>query len=469
MFTRIGRWRWVWGVLVILGASPASGQEPGRGCWFSDLRWSDDGGSLLFLAGDLQNVRTLQYELDTGNLDCIDPRVSDPVWGTSSGRVLFHDQFGVFEVRVDGEHPPRMVVFLPDVSQHYLRDFGEDNRAQPMVWTYDRRAARHSILTIAPEGMIALPGALPGGEARRAWQDRNQARHFETVGGLFVRSACFQRPRLKDQLCFENLAGGGRTPLFRITMGPPGGVQVIQNRCAPSGMAQSRDSTRVVLGVYEEVDRQGKSEVLSCWVADWDDARRVSETLLPGLVDVGRRQHSSIHWLSSRSALWSDPVGQLLAVDIDSAKATPLVSLPPMAVRTPLHRVVVALPGRLEEAQDILRQLEEEGLDAGIAEVPRGFEVQVGAWSDRNQALHRVEFLQNRGYTSAHIREGGVERVATDMGFGWLPRGLGEGVFLRLVRGTQGTFTELWWAAQGQEPQRLIPSFEMFTPMPMQR
>jgi hypothetical protein len=470
MFSTSRRWRFLWVVCGVLVARPALAQPAERGCWFSDLRWSDDGGSLLFLAGDSQSLRTLKYDLDTGNLDCIDPRVSDPVWGTTSGRVLFHDQFGVFEARVDGEHPPRLVVFLPDVSQHYLRDYGEDNRAQPMVWTYDRRAARHSILTITPEGMIALPGALPGGEARRAWQDRNQARRFQAAGGLFVRSACFHRPRRKDQLCFENIAGGGthRNPLFRITMGPPGGVQVIQNRCAPSGMAQSRDSTHVVLGVYEEVDRQGRSEVLSCWVADWEDARRVSETLLPGVVDVGRRQACSIFWMSSRRALWSDPVGQLLSVDVDSALANPLVPLPDPVFRAPLHRVVVALPGSLEEAQDIVRRLESDGLDAGIAEVPRGFEVQVGAWSDRTQALHRVGFLQDNGYPSAHVREGGVERVATDMGFEWLPRGLGEGVFLRLVRGTQGTFAELWWAAQGQEPQKLIPSFEEFTPTPMQ-
>ena len=445
-------------------ASPLAAQTT-SGCRFSDLRWSDDGASLLFLAGDEQQVRTLRYDLETGSLTCIDPRVSNPVWGSASGRVLFRDQFGVFETRVDGEQPPRMLLFLPEVSQHFLRDFGEDNRGQPMVWTYDRRAARHSIVTIAPEGMFALPGALPGGEARRAWQDRNQAERFVDAGGMFVRSACYQRPRLKDQLCFESIGDGSkRSSVFRITMGRPGGVEIVQNRCAPSAMTQSRDSTRVILGVYEEVDRQGQSEVLSCWVSDWREARRVSETLLPALVDVRLRQTASVYWLNSRQVLWADAVGQLMRVDVDAATALSLVSLSSPAVRSPMHRVVVAVADDLEGAESLSAQLEQSGLDVGVVAAARGYEVQVGAWSDRDQALQRADYLQRNGYPAAHVREGSVDKVATDMGFEWLPRGNGEGVFLRQVQGTQGTFAELWWAAQSQAPQRLIPSFEEFTP-----
>jgi hypothetical protein len=449
----------------LVGASVSLAQAA-DGCWFSDLRWSDDGESLLFLAGQGQEIRTLRYDLDTGNLTCIDPRVADPVWGAASGRVLFRDQFGIFESRVDSQHPPRMVVFLPEVSQHFLRDFGEDNRGQPMVWTYDRRAAQHSIVTLAPEGAFALPGTLPGAEARRAWQDRNQAQRFENAGGLYVRSSCFHRPRLKDQLCFENIGGSSsrRNPLFRITMGPPGGVEVIQNRCAPNAMVQSRDSTRVLLGVYEEVDRQGQSEVLSCWVADWEDARRVSETLLPQLVDVGERQKTWIHWVSPRRVLWVDVVGQLLSVEVDSAKATALVPLTEAVERSPVHRVVLGIANDLEEAQAMERQLEENGLDAGIQSVPRGYEVQVGAWADRQQAMQRADFLQDNGWPAAHVREGGIEMVAIGMGFEWLPRRSGEGVFVRLVQGISGTFAELWWAQPSQQPRRLIPSFEEFAP-----
>jgi hypothetical protein len=314
--------------------------------------------------------------------------------------------------------------------------------------------------------MAALPGALSGDEARRAWQDRNQAQRFTQVGGMFVRSACFLRPRRKDQLCFESVGGGSAgSRMFRITMGPPGGVEVVQNRCAPSAMSQSADSARVILGVYEEVDRQGRSEVLSCWVADWQQARRVRETLLPSLVDVSLRQTASVHWLSSQQVLWADAVGQLLNVNVDAADAVPRVSLPAVRSRSPMHRGVVAVADDLAAAQQLAAQLETSGLDVGLLAVARGYEVQVGAWSDRNQALQRADFLQRNGYPSAHVREGSVDKVAPDMGFEWLPRTTDEGVFLRLVQGTQGTFAELWWAAPSEEPQRLIPSFEAFTPV----
>jgi hypothetical protein len=435
-----------------------------QGCYFSDLEWRPGGGQLLFLAGSGADLRTLQVDVATGAIVCLDAQVHDPRWAGARARSLFHDLFGVFEIAPD-ESAPRMLFFLPDFSSLFLRDFGADARGRLLAWTYERRVGEHAIWTQSTTAWDRVPGELTGPEALRLWDQRNAAHSFRRVGGQFVRSTCVRRPRRQDKLCLENLMGAtGRSPVFRMTMGAPGGIEVLQNRCAPAGVSPSPDSSRVIVGLFEEVDDGGRSEVLSAWVTDWERATRVYETLLPHLQDARRRQHASAYWVDSRNLLWADAAGQLFQVRTDPPGAQTLVSAVATPVRSGIYRVVAAEVGTAQAARDAAARLSEAGLDAGIFDLQAAFEVQVGGAHLREEAQRRAASLRRSGFPDARVRSGSVEELAVEMGFAWTPTGSGSGAFVRHLRGANGIYSEIWLVEDGAQPRLLVPRFDAFTP-----
>ncbi|UCE03838.1 MAG: SPOR domain-containing protein [Candidatus Latescibacterota bacterium] len=440
-----------------------------QGCYFSDLEWAPGDGQLRFLAGSGEDLRTLQVDVASGAIACLDARVHDPRWAGARARVLFHDLFGIFEIAPE-ESAPRMLLFLPDLSSLFLRDYGADARGRLLVWTYERRLGEHAIWMQSTTTWDRVPGQLTGPEALRLWDQRNASRSFRRVGGQFVRSTCVRRPRRKDKLCLENLMGAtGRSPLFRMTMGAPGGIEVLQNRCAPAGVSPSPDSSRVVVGLFEEVDDGGRSEVLSAWVANWDGATRVYETLLPGLRDVRRRQETSAYWVDRRNLLWADAAGQLFQLRTDPPGAQTVVGAVATPVRSSIYRVIAAEVGSVEAARDAAARLGEAGLDAGIFDLQAAFEVQVGGGYAREEAQRRAEGLRRSGFPDARVRSGRVEELAVEMGFAWTPTGSGAGAFVRHLRGANGIYSEIWFVEDGAQPRLLVPRFDEFTPFTASR
>jgi hypothetical protein len=432
--------------------------------YFSDLVWDADGTRLRFLAGSGDDLRTLEVEPASGFVRCLDPRVTDPVWSEARGKVLFRDRLGVFEVDPNlPELGTQLVLFLPDASRQFVRAFGADARGRLLVWTFDRRRGEHSLWTQFTDGWQPVPGVLDGSEALRLWEERNRARDFKRVGGQFVRSLCVRQPGTKSRLCLESVIGRfrGRSPFFRVTMGPPGGVEVLQNRCAPSGVTTSADTSHVVVGLFEELDDDGRSEVLSVWVVDWRNGTRVYETLLPKLVDVRARHDCWALWRPAAPLLWADTAGQLLTVSTLSPDARTLVHMPMAAARAPLYRVVALTAPDASTAQPDLERLREGGLDAGLYDAQMHLEVQVGAATRRAHARSRADQLRMQGYSQAREVEGSVEEIAVGMGFGWSPAAAGRGAFVRHIRGQRGVFSEIWYVERsGSTPRLLIPAFE---------
>jgi sporulation related protein len=440
------------GMLLLPGAALASS------CTFSDLQWSADGTHLRFLAGDAPDVRTLQVDVAGGTIECLDPRVREPLWADAPGRVLFRDLFGVFELVPGSGRPPRLRLFLPEASRTFLRAFGVDARGQFLFWTYDLDRGEHELWTQSspPERLTGLQGP----EALRRWDERNRARPFDAAGGLFVRSSCVRQPNTQSRLCLEKVVVGGseKSPLFRVTLGPPGGVDVLQERCAPSACVTSADSTSVVMGLFEDLDDAGRSEVLSVWECNWHEARRVVETSLPQPVDTRGRHAGWARWLAGGGLLWADTVGQLFQLPPRFGAPVALVALA-APTPTPVH-VVVAGSGADRAALERLReQLRAAGFEAGIAETAAGFEVQTGAEVDAAAAARRVEQLRRGGFAPAHVREGAVESVAAEVSFAAVAGPAGRIAYVRHRQTARGLFAEIWIAAGAEKPRLLVPAF----------
>lgn len=438
--------------------------------YFSDLVWNPEGTHLRFLAGSGDDLRTLEVEPASGFLRCLDPRVREPVWSEARGKVLFRDRLGVFEVDPSGVGAgAQLVLFLPEASMHFVRAFGADARGRLMVWTFDRLRGEHTLWTQFADGWQPVPGVLDSSEALRLWEERNRARDFRRAGGQFVRSLCLRQPGTKSRICLENVIGRfrGRSPFFRVTMGPPGGVEVLQNHCAPNGVTASVDTSRVVVGLYEELDDHGRSEVLSVWVVDWTNGTRVYETLLPKLVDVRNRHECWALWRPGSALLWADPAGQLLSVSTASPDARALVHMPMPAARAPLYRVVALTVVDANTAQPYLERLRDAGLDTALYDAQAHLEVQVGAAASRADARARADQLRMQGYSQAREVEGSVEEIAVGMGFGWSSAFGGRGAFVRHTRGQRGVFSEIWYVERsGETPRLLIPAFENVEPAP---
>ena len=451
----LGRARWSPGCALWLGllwhAEPAAAD-----CLYSDLRWSADGRAIEFLAGPLGDPRTLRYDIETRSLRCLDPRVHDPRW--TPERVLFRDLFGVFEVRHD-DSSPQTLLLLPEASGAFLRDFGEDARGGVMVWTFDRARGTHAIDVLSRGRMTRVPGDLTGSEALRTWKERNRAVRFQFAGGRFVRSLCVRRPARQDRLCIESVGRRGPGPAFRMTLGPPGRVQVVHNQCAPAGVATARDSTRILVNLFEEVDGKGRSDVLACWVVDWNDAVRVSETLLPDPRPVHGEQTAWVHWTGERAALWADTAGQLFAIDLGERQSRTLVGAGPRPARQPLFRVVALESRRASDIEAGIEALRSAGVEGGVSEEGGRFELQAGGWSAAADAEERVAFLRQRGFSAAEVRRGHAGDMAPGVAFGWSTDGGGRGVFVRHVRGASGTFSEIWMVEGRDQPVRLVGSF----------
>jgi len=441
-------------MLLLPGAALASS------CTFSDLQWSADGTHLRFLAGDAPDLRTLQVDVADGTIECLDPRVREPLWADAPARVLFRDLFGVFELVPGSRRPPRLRLFLPEASRTFLRAFGVDARGQFLFWTYDLDRGEHELWTQSspPERLTGLQGP----EALRRWDERNRARPFDVAGGLFVRSSCVRQPNTQSRLCLEKVVVGGseKSPLFRVTLGPPGGVNVLQERCAPSACVTSADSTSVVMGLFEDLDDAGRSEVLSVWECDWHEARRVVETSLPQPIDTRGRHAGWTRWLAGGGLLWADTVGQLFQLPPRFGAPVPLVALAaPTPTPTPVH-VVVAGSGPDRAALERLReQLRAAGFEAGIAETAAGFEVQAGAEVDAAAAARRVEQLRRGGFAPAHVREGAVESVAAEVSFAAVAGPAGRIAYVRHRQTARGLFAEIWIAAGAEKPRLLVPAF----------
>lgn len=466
------RWRVGTGLrIVLLLAAVVCGTvrtARAQNVYFSDLSWNDTGTRLRLLAGNGDELRTLEVEPSTGFVRCLDPVVHDPVWSEARGRVLFRDRFGVFEIEPHSSiATAQLVFFLPESAPHFVRAYGSDTRGRLLIWTYDRVRGEHAIWTQRGDAFEPVPGTLNGAEALRLWEERNRARRFERVGGRFVRSYCVRRPGTDARLCLENVAGRfrGRSPFFRVTMGAPGGVEVLQNRCAPSGVSASPDTSLVVVGLYEELDDNGRSEVQSVWVTDWENGTRVYETLLPAVVDVRARHDTWALWRPGGSLLWVDAAGQLLQVEARAPDANVLVPLQMPSVRAPLYRVVALTVTDVATAQPYLEQLGQSGLDSGLYDARTHFEIQVGAATTRAHARARADDLRRQGFTEAREIEGGVDELATGMGFGWVPSAEGRGAFLRHVSIANGVQSELWYVdGPGETPRLLVPTFASLVP-----
>jgi hypothetical protein len=434
-------------------------------CLFSDLRWSADGRALEFLAGPLDDPRTLRYDIETRSLRCLDPRVNDPRW--TPERVLFRDRFGVFEVRHD-DATTQTLLLLPEGSGSFLRDFGEDARGGVLVWTYDHARGTHAIDVLSRGRLTRLPGDLTGSEALRTWKERNRAVRFQFGGGRFVRSSCVRRPARQDRLCIESVGRRGPGPAFRMTLGPPGRVQVVHNQCAPAGVATSRDSTRILVNLFEEVDDKGRSEVLACWVVDWSNAVRVSELLLPDPRPVHGEQTAWVHWTSERAALWADTAGQLLAIDLAERQSRTLVPAGAPPARQPLFRVVALESKRASDIEAGVEALRSAGVETAVREQDGRFELQAGAWSLQADAEKRVEFLRQRGFSGALVRRGHVGDLAPGVVFGWASDGGSRGAYVRHVRSASGVYSEIWMAEGRGQPVLLVGSFAEFSLTPQQ-
>jgi hypothetical protein len=443
---------------VFAGMLLCASTAPEARCTFSDLQWSADGTHLRFLAGDAADVRTLQVDVAGGAIECLDPRVREPHWADAPGRVLFRDLFGVFELVPGSGRPAQLRLFLPEASRHFLRDFGVDARGQFLFWTYDLDTGDHELWTQSspPEHVTGLKGP----EALRRWDERNRSRPFAPAGGSFVRSSCVRQPSTQSRLCLEKVVVGGseKSPLFRVTLGPPGRVDVLQERCAPSALLTSVDSSFVVMGLFEELDAAGRSEVLSVWECDWREARRVVETSLPRPVDTRGRHAGWARWLAGGGLLWADPMGQLFQLPPRFGAPVALVALDAPA-RSRVHVVVAGGGADRAGAERLQTELRAAGFEAGIAETGAGFEVQAGAEVDADAAARRVAQLRRGGFAQALARDAPVESVAVEMSFAAVAGPAGRIAYVRHRQSARGLCAEIWIAAAGEKPRLLVPAF----------
>ena len=283
-------------------------------------------------------------EIESGVVTCLEPRVRDASWSPATRRVLCRDDFVVYDL--DPQAPKlRPLVFLPAVSRTFLRALGHDARGALLLWTIQRDSGEHTFWQRHEAGLERLPGVFAGAEALRWWDEHNVAQPFAVPSGGLVRSTCVERPT-GQRLCLERPSPKAA---FRLVLAAAERVDVVVDRCVPNALAANADSSLIVVGLFEEPDARGASQVVSLWLSDLAQATRLSESLLPRLARADDRQRAGVHWLDRRQCLWADVVGQLFRVQAEPARATPLVTLAATATR-PVRRPAdgeesAAIPG----------------------------------------------------------------------------------------------------------------------------
>jgi hypothetical protein len=437
--------------LVALAGTRAAADD----CYFSQLRWTEDGRRLELVAGAGAATRHLAVDVASGRLECTAPQVLEPVWGEVGRRVLFRDDFGLYELRpADATPAARALLFLPAASPQFLRAYGEDARGRVLVWTFDRQTGEHAIRTLE-----AAPGSPPrkgsGPEALRAWQSANVARPFAPAGGRFVRSTCLRRPASPaTRLCVEQIVDGTPRGLFRVTLGAPGGVRILSERCAPSAFAPSPDSSHVVLGLLEDIDGAGRAAALAAWSVGWQDGRAVARRALPAPRDIRARHETWVRWIDRTRCLWADAGGALSLLDVEAGTAAPLVHGGDAPAHADVWRVVVQEVDTRAAAEALVASLRAAGFEAGIREREARFEVQAGAMERRPEAEARAAALRGRGQRP-EVRRGTVEDVAPGVASGHAAGPGGRSAFVRNVDGPHGRGSEIWMVS-GSAPERLL-------------
>jgi len=310
--------------VVSLALALAAARSPAGAadCTFAALEWNAEGTALRFTAGDSSAAQLLQVDLQSGVVTSLEPRVRDASWSPVSRRVLCRDDFGVYDL--DLQAPKlRPLAFLPAVSRTFLRALGNDERGALLLWTIQRDSGEHAFWRRTEAGLERFPGVFAGAEALRWWDEHNVAQPFALSSGSFVRSTCVER-RSGQRLCLERPSASAA---FRFVLAAPERVDVVVDRCLPNALAVNSDSSLVVVGLYEELDAKGGSQVVTLWLSDLAQATRLSESFLPRPARPDGRQQSGVHWLDRTQCLWADAVGQLFRVQAEPARATPLVSL----------------------------------------------------------------------------------------------------------------------------------------------
>jgi hypothetical protein len=417
---------------------------------------------LRFQAGPAEAPQALELRLDTQALVCVEPQVEEAVFDPPGNRVLFRDGFGIYAV---AEGAPQPLVFLPAVSRTFLRAFGTDAGGALWLWTLDRTSGEHVVWRRDGDLLEALLGSYDGAEALRLWDERTVSLPFQSLGARSVRSSCVQRRATGERFCFERgAAGGGRAAVFRLVLGGPNRVDVLLDRCVPSGLAAAADSARVVASLFEDVDARGTSEILSLWVADFSRATRVVESLLPSPRDTRARQRNSVFWLRATELFWADAAGQLFRVDARAPAAATLVS-PPARRRPSIHVVVVDTVATAAAAESLRLRLAAAALDAGVlARGDGGFEVQAGGFADAVAAAAALEAVRGAGFAAARVRSGGVDGVGLDMAWGHTPAPGGGTVYLRQSRQGERVVAEIWRRSRTGEAELLVSGFHAAAP-----
>jgi hypothetical protein len=241
-------------------------------------------------------------------------------------------------------------------------------------------------------------------------------------------------------------------------------LDVLVDRCTPTAVVPSGDSSHVVVGLLEEVDADGHSEVLSAWVSDFEAATRVYESLLPRRTPADRRHPGWVFWSSRRELLWNDAAGQLVRISTNSLEATLLFATRASA-RRPLSRVVVLTSAERQVAEAARVSLEAAGFETAIREDPVTFEVQAGVFPDAETGRDRAEALRRRGFPEARVVQGGVEELAAGLDVSVLEAPGGERIVARHRRVGEDLFGEIWLQRDGEPERLLLPAFEAALPV----
>jgi hypothetical protein len=426
-------------------------------CYFSQLRWSADGRRLEVVAGVGADTRRLVVDVGSGRVECPAPQVLEPVWCEAGRRVLFRDRFGLYEVRPGDAPQARALLFLPEASPHFLRAYGEDARGRALAWTYDRRTGEHAIRT------LDVPDSPPqrqasGPQALRAWQAGNAARPFASVGGRFVRSTCLRRPGGSERVCAEQVVDGTLAGVFRVTLGAPGGVRILDEHCAPTAFAPSPDSSRVVLGLLEDLDAGGRAAALTVWAVGWQDGRALARRSLTTPRDIRARHDSWVRWIDPTRCLWADAAGALSLLDLEAGTAKVLVEPAATPAHAEVYRVVVAEAETAAEAEALVARLRAGGAEAAALQRGARFVVEAGAAAGRAEAEARAAGLRGRGHRP-EVRSGSVEDIAAGIACGQAPGPGGRTALVRNVDGPLGRGSEIWIQSDAGPERLLVAAF----------
>lgn len=438
---------------LVLAMLALPGVIEARDALVSDLRWSADGGTITCRAGAGAHTRRLVLDAATGGAACPTPELRDPSWSEARRSVLFRDLFGIYEVEAGGSvGSARQVLFLPESSPHFLRALGSDARGRILAWTYDRRQARHEIWSLE-SGVVDSTVYAAGPEALLAWRRRNEAVAFDAVPNRFVRTACIRRSSGEARLCAEIVPDGTRTPTFRVTLGPPGGIDVLTTHCVPTAMAPSPDSSRIVLGLLERV-RDGRSALASAWLVTWSGGRRAYELPLDPPADVRVLGGAWVRWLPGDRALWAESHTGLWM--LDGSTGRPLVAAPRDAAHGALACVVVDRTGDRHDAAAIARRLRDAGFEGGWLQHDSGYEIQAGASAERASLEARAARLRQQGWAGARVEDRAVEAIAPGIAYGHASGPAGKLAWSRIVERDGERASEIWVQAGDEAPRRLL-------------